>query len=80
VGLHDDKSAARAIAVERLEVRVPGRHGGTRWEPLAARLAAAEPGPCPEPVPAAEPTPDALPDAAPGQLFLSLDFAGGREP
>lgn len=35
VGLVDDKGAARAIPVERLEVGRPGRRGALRWEPLA---------------------------------------------
>ena len=35
VGLVDDKGAARAIPVGRLEVRRSGRRGAARWEPLA---------------------------------------------
>ena len=72
VGLHDDKAAARAIAVDRLEVRVRGPHGGTRWEPLAAR--ATIPGPEPHPEPEREPEPA----PGPSQLVLSLDFVGDR--
>lgn len=36
VGLLDDKRAARAIAAERLEVRVPARGGGYKWRPVLA--------------------------------------------
>lgn len=64
VGLHDDKAAARAIAVDRLELRVRGPQGGTRWEPVTVHRA--EPG--------LEPgRPGAVP---PGQMVLRLDFAG----
>ena len=35
IGLVDDKGAARAIPVDRLEVRRPGPRGAARWEPLA---------------------------------------------
>lgn len=34
VGLRDAKGAARAIAVELIEVRRRGPRGGTVWEPL----------------------------------------------
>ena len=37
VGVRDDRGAARAIAVERLEVRGVGPRGGAIWEPVAAR-------------------------------------------
>ncbi len=39
VGLHDAKGAARAIALERLEVRTTGPRGGVQWEPVAERAA-----------------------------------------
>lgn len=35
VGLVDQKGAARAIPIDRLEVCRPGRRGAARWEPLA---------------------------------------------
>lgn len=34
VGLRDGRGAARAIAVDQLEVRRRGPRGGTVWEPL----------------------------------------------
>lgn len=37
VGLRDGKGAARAIPVERLEVRTTGPRGGHLWEPVADR-------------------------------------------
>ena len=37
IGVRDDRGAARAIPVDRLEVRGKGRRGGVRWEPLTAR-------------------------------------------
>jgi hypothetical protein len=37
IGVRDERGAARAIPVDRLEVRGTGRRGGVRWEPLAAR-------------------------------------------
>lgn len=42
VGLRDGKGAARAIAVEHIEVRTEGPRGGVVWEPLAERAARAE--------------------------------------
>lgn len=41
LGVRDAKGAARAIPLERVEVRVEGPRGASRWEPLvdiAARL------------------------------------------
>lgn len=35
IGLVDEKGAARAIPVDRLEVCRPGRRGAVRWEALA---------------------------------------------
>jgi len=35
IGLADTKGAARAIAVELIEVRVAGPRGGVTWVPLA---------------------------------------------
>ena len=34
LGVRDEKGAARAIPLERLEVRVQGPRGAPRWEPL----------------------------------------------
>lgn len=37
VGVRDERGAARAIPVERLEVRARGPRGGTVWEPVTQR-------------------------------------------
>jgi hypothetical protein len=37
IGVRDGRGAARAIPVERLEVRTTGPRGGTVWEPVADR-------------------------------------------
>lgn len=37
VGVRDERGAARAIAVERLQVRTTGKRGGVVWEPVADR-------------------------------------------
>jgi hypothetical protein len=42
VGLRDAKGAARAIAVDLIEVRGTGPRGGVVWEPLADRAARTE--------------------------------------
>ncbi|WP_334144728.1 hypothetical protein [Rhabdothermincola sp.] len=42
VGLRDAKGAARAITIERLQVRTTGPRGGTVWESLAERAARTE--------------------------------------
>lgn len=42
VGLRDGKGAARAIPVERIEVRTEGPRGGVVWEPLPERAARTE--------------------------------------
>ena len=42
IGLRDAKGAARAIAIDLIEVRRRGPRGGTVWEPLAAVAAAPE--------------------------------------
>lgn len=39
VGLRDAKGAARAIPVDRLEVRANGPRGGDQWEPVSGRAA-----------------------------------------
>jgi hypothetical protein len=42
VGVRDDKGAARAIPVGRLEVRGTGPRGGTVWTPVAERAGRTE--------------------------------------
>ena len=42
VGLRDGKGAARAIAVDRLEVRIRGPRGAIAWEPLVEHAARIE--------------------------------------
>jgi len=42
VGLRDGKGAARAIPVDRLEVKVKGPRGATVWEPLMDHAARTE--------------------------------------
>jgi hypothetical protein len=42
VALRDPKGAARAIAVELIEVRTRGPRGGVVWEPLTVRAARTE--------------------------------------
>ena len=42
VGLRDAKGAARAIAIDKIEVHTRGPRGGTVWEPLPERAARAE--------------------------------------
>lgn len=42
VGLHDAKGAARAIPLDRLEVRTTGPRGAVGWEPGADRAARSE--------------------------------------
>ena len=37
VGVRDERGAARALLVERLQVRTKGARGATTWEPVAAR-------------------------------------------
>ena len=37
VGVRDERGAARALPVERLQVRTKGPRGGTTWEPVAER-------------------------------------------
>lgn len=37
VGVRDQRGAARALPVERLQVRTTGPRGGTTWEPVAER-------------------------------------------
>ena len=42
VRLRDGRGAARAIQIDRLEVRTTGPRGGLRWQPLSERAAATE--------------------------------------
>ena len=42
VGLRDPRGAARAIAIELIEVRTRGPRGGVVWEPLPERAARTE--------------------------------------
>jgi len=37
IGVRDERGAARAIPVERLEVRATGPRGGALWEPVVER-------------------------------------------
>lgn len=38
IGVRDERGAARALPVERLEVRTTGPRGGVTWEPVRARV------------------------------------------
>jgi hypothetical protein len=42
IGLTDRRGAARAIAVELIEVRCLGPRGGSAWEPLVTRASRTE--------------------------------------
>jgi hypothetical protein len=42
VGVRDGKGAARAIAVDRLQVRTTGPRGGVVWEPVQERAGRTE--------------------------------------
>ena len=37
IGVRDERGAARAIALERMEVRTTGKRGGVVWEPVTER-------------------------------------------
>ena len=39
IGVRDAKGAARAIPIDRLELRTTGPRGGAVWEPVARRMA-----------------------------------------
>lgn len=39
IGLRDERGAARAIPIDRLQVRTTGKRGGKVWEPLVDRAA-----------------------------------------
>ncbi len=38
IGVRDERGAARAITVERLQVRATGKRGGVVWEPVVDRV------------------------------------------
>jgi hypothetical protein len=38
IGVRDERGAARALPVDRLQVRATGRRGGTVWEPVTERV------------------------------------------
>lgn len=42
IGVRDECGAARAIPIERLEVRAQGPRGGTVWEPVGDRAGRSE--------------------------------------
>ena len=42
IGVRDERGAARAIPVDRLEVRATGPRGGAAWEPVAERAGRSE--------------------------------------
>ncbi len=42
IAVHDSRGAARALPIERLEVRTAGPRGAKTWEPLAQRAARTE--------------------------------------
>ncbi|MEO5745219.1 MAG: hypothetical protein ABIQ53_11625 [Terracoccus sp.] len=37
IGVRDERGAARAMAIDRLQVRTTGKRGGVVWEPVADR-------------------------------------------
>lgn len=37
IGVRDERGAARALAIDRLQVRTTGKRGGVVWEPVADR-------------------------------------------
>lgn len=37
IGVRDERGAARALPIERLQVRATGRRGGVVWEPVPER-------------------------------------------
>jgi hypothetical protein len=42
IGVRDERGAARAIPIERLQVRTNGPRGGATWEDVADRVARTE--------------------------------------
>ena len=39
IGVRDERGAARALPVDRLQLRTTGKRGGAVWEPVADRAA-----------------------------------------
>jgi hypothetical protein len=37
IGVRDERGAARAMAIDRLQVRTTGKRGGVVWEPVSDR-------------------------------------------
>ncbi len=37
IGLRDERGAARAMTIDRLQVRTTGKRGGVVWEPVTER-------------------------------------------
>lgn len=37
IGIRDERGGARAISLDRLQVRIVGPRGGSMWEPLSVR-------------------------------------------
>jgi hypothetical protein len=37
IGVRDERGAARALTIDRLQVRSTGKRGGVVWEPVAER-------------------------------------------
>ena len=37
IGVRDERGAARALPLDRLQVRTSGKRGGVVWEPVVAR-------------------------------------------
>lgn len=37
IGVRDERGAARALPIDRLQVRTRGKRGGTVWEPVTER-------------------------------------------
>ena len=64
LGLYDDKGAARAIPVHRVQAEGRGPLGGRRWTTL--------PEPVPAPLAPARPVPAAGPARSPEQMTLEL--------
>jgi hypothetical protein len=42
IGVRDERGAARALPLERLEVRSTGPRGATTWEPVSSRAGRSE--------------------------------------
>ena len=42
IGVRDERGAARAIPIDRLQVRAPGPRGGASWEDVSERAGRSE--------------------------------------